>query len=197
VQVRTANIDDRPLLLDVVRRAGGHYQCFPNYDADDLFCDTGTFMGMQPADVLVATRLGQPVGMLGCWNQASFRQTVVEGYGAPLRYLRPCYNLVARLRGAPQLPPPGSPLRCLVAALPLVVDQDPTVLAALIQAAQSRYAGSGNNVLLVGVYESDPLLHAVQRFAAFAYVTNAYLVTWQEQLPELGAAPLYLELGCL
>jgi hypothetical protein len=197
VQVRTANTDDRPLLLDVVRRAGEQYQCFPNYDADDLFCDTGTFTGMQGDDVLIATRRGQPVGLLGCWNQARFRQTVVEDYGAPLRYLRPWYNLLARLRGTPRLPPPGSPLRCLVAALPLAVDQDSSVVAALIQEAQHRYASCGQDVLLVGMYESDPSLCVVQQFAAFSYVTNVYLVTWQDQLPELGAAPLYLELGCL
>jgi hypothetical protein len=197
VQVRSAIIDDRPVLFELLRRAAVQYQCFPCYEADDLFCETGTFMGLQPADVLIATRHGQPVGMLGCWNQASFRQTILEGYGAPLHYLRPWYNLLARLRGAPRLPPPGSPLRCLVAALPLVVDHDPAVVASLIEEAQRRYSGGVLDVLLVGMYESDPLLPVVQQFAAFSFVTNVYLVTWQDQLPELGEAPLYLELGCL
>jgi hypothetical protein len=208
VQIRSARLEDRSLLHEMMCHAAGQYQCFPCYDPGDLFGDTGTFIGLPPADVLVALRRGEPVGMLGCWNQMSFRQTIVEGYDAPLRYQRPWYNVWAKILGAPLLPTPGSPLRCLVATFPLVVDQDQAVLTALIQQAQRQYGGQtvgqavpdlgqANDVLLVGMYESDPLLNTVQRFATFSYVTNVYLVSWQDSLPVLGTAPIYLELGCL
>jgi hypothetical protein len=208
VRVRPANVEDRELLLEVYRTAARQYEFAPSYEAGDFFCESGTFIGLRPSDVLIATRAGRPVGMLGCWDQSSFRQTVVEGYESPLRYLRPWYNSWARLRGMPRLPRPGSPLRCLVAALPVVTDQDPGVMAALVNEVQRRQTAAvgqampdspvkHNDLLLVGMFESDPLFAAVRPYAAFSYATNVYLVTWQDQLPRLGAAPLYLELGCL
>src|SRR5207248_2839454 len=136
---------------------------------------------------------------LAAWDQHAFRQTVVHGYGAPLRWLRPAYNAWARLTGRPRLPGPGDAFRYRVAALPLVADDDPAVFAALIDAQLAR-VGGGAEYLLAGLYEADPLLAVLRRYRATWYTTRLFLACWEdgEELRQsLDGRPPYLELGSL
>ena len=200
VEVRCATPDDRQNLLKFLQRVGPSRQFFPCYGEGDLFDQHGILRDLVPDDLLLAFRGGQLVGTLGGWDQHSFKQSVVEQYNSHLRWTRPLYNFWAHIRGLPNLPRPGASLRYLTAALPLVLDNDPAVMSALLRTLLARAATSPCEYLIVGLHESDPLLPLVQPFQSSCYLTRTYLVCWNdgESLrAQLDDRPIYLELGCL
>lgn len=198
--IRSAQPSDAPAVLEFLRTTGPRRQCFPCYQAEDLFSDNGLLRGLQPKDLLLAFRGGHLVGTLGAWDQYQFRQMVIHAYGRPLNWLRPLYNCCARLRRRSILPRPGRPMRCLIAALPLARDDDAGVFRALLDTTvRERNSQSWDN-LLVGMHESDPLCPVLREYRARCYTTHVYLACWEDGdslRRSLDGRPLYLELGSL
>ncbi len=198
ISVRPLETDNIEALSEFLTAEGPRRQFFPAYFSNEFFGEKATFKDLQPNDVLVAYRDGEIVGTLGAWNQRAFRQTVIEGYTGHLRWLRGLHNGWARLLGRPPLPAPGGALRHVMAALPLVRDDNTEVFVALLRSLVNQLAARSHDFLLVGLHEDDPLLPAARRFAVNAFVTRLYLVSWGDEFREKldGRAP-YLELGCL
>jgi hypothetical protein len=199
IDTREATRDDVPAVVDFLAKVGPTRQFFPCYEASDFFSDQGAFKGLRPDDLLLAFRGEKLVGTLAGWDQHDFRQTVVEGYGGLLRWLRPLYNGWAALRRLPSLPAPGQPLHYLCGALPVVAGGDPAVFDALIDRLCCRAAGRWP-YLLIGLHESDPLLALLRERRATWYTTLLYLVCWDDG--ELARQALdervpFLELGSL
>ena len=200
LEVRAAGQNDIPEIVAFMSEWGPRRNFFPAYEREDLFGPESSLHQLSVKDVLLATRGSRIVGLLGIWNQAAFRQTVVEGYRGPLRWLLPAYNLWSRLRGRPALPKAGHSLRYLTAALPLVAGGETAILSKLIEHAQQVPGLQEHDYLLVGLAESDPLCSMARRHASASYATRIYLVAWEgseEFASKLDGRPLYLELGCL
>lgn len=197
--IRPATEADLPEILAFLNSVGPARQFFPRYEPEDFFCPQGAFRDLRPADLLLAYRGGTLVGTLAGWDQCAFRQTVVQRYEPPLRWLRPFYNGWARCRGLPGLPAPGEAFPYLTAALPVVRDGDPEVFAALLEALLTR-PRQGREYLLLGLYEADPLLAVVRGYRATWYTTRLYLVCWEDGeglRAKVDGRPPYLELGTL
>ena len=200
VNIRTATQSDVPEVLDFLAEHGSRRQFFPAYRAADFFSDDGALRGLAPGDLWLAFRRGRLAGLLGRWNQQSFRQTVVHGYHGPLGWLRPVYNAWSIVRRLPRLPRPGQSLAFLTAALPLVAGDDPQVFTALLRSACAARPTQRAGFLLLGLHESDPLLAAARAWATASYTTLVYLVCFEdgdELRRSLDGRPLYLELGSL
>jgi hypothetical protein len=198
LDIQQATAADVPEMLGFLNAIGPARQFFPCYEAADFFEPGGALHGLTPSDLLLARRDGRLVGTLGAWDQSAFRQTVVDGYQGTLRWLRPLVNGAAWLRGLPRLPNPGQPLRNVFAALPVVTDNDPAALAALLETLLGRVTGS--DYLLFGALEQDPLLAVARRYAAVAYVTRLFVVCWDDgeaYRRGLDGRTPYLELGSL
>ncbi|HEV2970643.1 MAG TPA: hypothetical protein VGY55_11800 [Pirellulales bacterium] len=195
-----ARPEDLPELLDFLRIWGPRRQFFPEYGPHDFFHDEATFKDLQPSDVLLARRNGRLVGTIGGWDQHGFKQSIVEGYGAALQWVSPVYNLWASVRARPGLPRPGSELRYLTAAIPVVADDDPEVFLALARAVLARAAGGEHQYLMLGLHERDPFLPAARRLGGRTYAGRLYLACWNdgEELRErVDDRPPYMELGCM
>jgi len=198
--VRPATRADLNVLLDFLERIGPSRQFFPRYRASDFFNSQGTFKDLSPPDLLLAFQNGRLVGTLGGWDQHRFRQTVVDGYDAPLRWTRPVYNGWAKLRGRPQLPKPGESIRAMMVALPVVENDDGEVFAALLKTLLARSSTRHCDYLLLGLHETDALLRLVTKRGTTSYITRLYHVCWEdgeELRSRLDGRPSYLELGCL
>jgi hypothetical protein len=200
LNVRTACDADLPAVLDFLNKVGPRRQFFPVYRREDFLSASGLLRGLELDRLLLAERGGRLVGTLAAWDQHAYRQHIVHGYSGWLRLVRPLYNVAAWLRRSAGLPAPGQPLHTLLAALPLVADDDPAVFTALLSALCERCGGGPWTHLLVGMHEGDPLLPVARRFQSACYTSLLFLVCW----PDGDAARLaldsraaYLELGSL
>ena len=199
VQIRHGTSADLPAVTRYLSAVGATRQFFPRYDATDFFDHRGTFRDLRAEDLLLATRSGEIVGMLACWDQTAFRQIVVEEYAPSIRLTRPLFNGWAALARQPKLPKAGMTLEFLTGALFVVRENDPHVASMLLQSA-GRTAANRTEHILIGVHESDPLAAVVRRFKSAEYVTRLYCVCWddgEEMRRSLDDRPPYLELGCL
>ncbi len=200
VAIRTATDDDLPRVESLLAKAGATRQYFPCLCAEDFGAARATLRGLSPADLVLAERRGQLVGLVGGWDQHAFKQAVVERYASHLRWSRPLLNAWAGMRGLPRLPAPGTELRYLTAAVPVVSERDGGVLAALVERLLYNVANGPAGYLAMGLHESDPLLPALQPYRAASYLTHTYLVCWDEVEPRWmpsDTRPAYLELGFL
>jgi hypothetical protein len=198
--VQAARRDDLPAVLAFLARCGSRRQFFPVLKVDDFLSPAGALRGLALDWLLLAKRGGELVGTLAGWDQHSYRQSVVHGYQGWLRGAQPIYNVWARLRGLPPLPPPGRSLRYLMVALPVAAEDDPGILTALVKSLRARAAGGPWSHLLLGLHASDPLLQAAQRFQWTSYRTKLFLVSWPDgdaARSALDDRPFYLEAGSL
>jgi hypothetical protein len=185
--------------VEFLNTVGPRRQFFPRYEPEDFFRTEGALRDLRPEDLLLAFRGGRLEGTLAAWDQHAFRQTIVLGYEAPLRWLRPVYNGWARFRNLPGLPAPGQAFAHLTAALPVVVNDDPAIFASLLEAQLAR-PRPGRDYLLLGFHEADPLLQVARTYRATWYETRLYVACWEDGEglhAELDGRPPYLELGSL
>jgi hypothetical protein len=118
-----------------------------------------------------------------------------------LRWLRPLLNPFLAVGGYPRLPPPGTALASLQAALFAVPGDNPQVAADLIRGLRARTARENRHHLCLGLHERDPLSAALRHFPAVRYQARLYAVAWAAaddfarrfQPPHIP----YLELGML
>jgi hypothetical protein len=202
LEVRPARPEDVRTIVEFLREHGPARQFFPCYEPADFFNTHGLLRGLRPQDLMLAWWQGRLVGTLGVWDQSDFRQTVVQGYDGPLRWMRPLVNCWAALRGRPRLPAAGQALPNRFAALPVVTNTDASgaLNAAQVLCSLLHAAPRGPGYLLFGLHEGDPLLWLVRRYAVAEYVTRLYIACWEDgetsRLALDGRVP-YLELGSL
>lgn len=177
-EVRRGTAEDLDAIVAFLNRHGAAKQFFPVYSREDFV--TGAVPGFEAGDFLIAHCNGEMAGVLGLWDQAGFKQTVVQSYSGALRLGRPIYNLVARLYGASPLPAARERLRYAYASFICVARNDAEVFAALLQAAYRLAAQRGYLYLMVGLCEADPLLGVVRRYRHIAYHSRLYAICWDD-----------------
>ncbi|MBN1890045.1 MAG: hypothetical protein JW850_18760 [Thermoflexales bacterium] len=187
-------------IVAYLRRHGAARQFFPAYTLDDF--DGGPLTrGFDVRDFIVARRRGGIVGVIGLWDQSAYKQTVVQSYSGVLRWLRPAYNIGARILGVQGLPAPGEHIHSAYASFICVADDDPAVFRALLRgvynlAAERRYAH-----LMLGLAERDPLLPVARQYPHIAYYSRLYLAYWKDEVGDFcgrldGRVP-YIEIAAL
>jgi hypothetical protein len=199
----TISRGSRAQLGDIVaflQRCGAARQFFPCYTEAD-FCDSPLTRDFHPHDFVIARRNGTIVGVVGLWDQARYKQTVVQAYSRTLHRLRPAYNLAARITGAQPLPLPGEHLRYAYASFLCVQGQDRATFAALLWRVYQMAAERGYTYLMLGLTTSDPLLEVARRYPHLAYYSRLYTVGWDDGLSALydrldGRIP-YVEIAAL
>ena len=187
-------------LADVVaflRREGPRRQLFPAYTLAD-FPGGRTLRGLAPEDVAVARRGSAVVGVMAAWDQAAYKQDVVDAYGPALRRLRPAYDLVARVVGASPLTRPGSAIPLSFAACTCVAGDDRAVTGALLAACAERAHAAGKAYLMAGFADDDPLLRVARRWLHVTYRSDLFALSWaMDPGSVLDGRPSYVEVATL
>lgn len=199
-EMRFAGQDELPSLLNFWNQYGPRQQFFPVLSTANFHSLAGTMRGLLPANILLALHRGKIVGTLGCWDQTSFRQTVVHEYGWCLTWTRPMINAWAGLTNRAGLPQVGQPLRLLFAALPVVREEHLGCFKLLLRTCMLKYADGLFSHLVLGLSGQDPLLAEIPKRSGPIYRTRICLVHWDHQPLPIQLAqdrPIYLEAGCL
>ncbi len=197
LQVATASSVGVEPVVSFLREQGPRRQLYPAYAEAD-FTGGRTLRGLDPGDVTVVLRGCEVVGVMASWDQASFKQDVVDGYGSALRRLRPAYDLAARLIRARSLTPPGSAIPLSFAACTCVADDDPEVMRLLLAATTARARAQGKAYLMLGLADEDPLLRVGRRWLHVTYRSDLYALSWDDDpAARLDARIPYIEIGTL
>jgi len=184
-------------IVAFLRQNGSRRQFFPVYSMDDFTGGT-KLRGLNPQDIMIARRGGKIVGVMAVWDQAAYKQDIIDSYGPMLRRLRPAYDLVARLLRASPLTPPGEIMPLAFASCICVADDDPAVMQALISACVKNACGRGKAYLMLGLADGDPLLPAVKRHLHVEYHSDLYALAWDDGVIDQvdGRIP-YIEIATL
>ena len=184
-------------IVDFLRQQGARRQFFPAYALEN-FTNGTSLRGLKAEDILVARRGDQIVGVLSVWDQAAYKQDVVESYGPTLRCLRPVYDLIARCIGARPLTPPGQAIQLAFAAGICILNDEPLVMQSLLSAAKINAYHRGKAFLMVGLSDNDPLLKIVRRHLHIKYHSDLYAVSWSsEAIRQLDERLPYIEIATL
>src|SRR5262249_51468896 len=151
---------------------------------------SGRLRGFRIEDFYVFRRGGRVAGVLGIWDQRSFRQTVVLGYHGWLARLRPVINLVRR----PPLPAPGQALPFFYIAF---VSTDATeAFAAMLRRAYNDHCGSGYTHCVVGLHENDPRAPVLKGYPQTPFAGRLFAVTFDGP-PDLDGRVPFVEAALL
>ncbi len=170
-------------VAEFLQHQGASRQFFPVYTAQDLAGrDSPVLHGFDIHDLFIARNpRGRIAGVVGLWDQSGYKQTVVQAYRGSLRWLRPFYNLGARVLGAQPLPAPGEHIHSVYASLICTIEEDSQQIFRLLLrqvvnlAAERRYAH-----LMLGLTDSDPLLQVAREYPHITYRSQLYLGYWDE-----------------
>jgi hypothetical protein len=189
-------------LSEIVRFLQDHgrqRQFFPVYRESDF--NSSRMRGFMPGNFLAAIDGSKITGVLGIWDQGGFKQNIVTGYGGMMAAVRPLLNGAMRIAGFHGLPMPGRELKLLVASFICIANDEPSILAALIDAAAAQYSGNVYWGISLGLHERDPLRKALDSRFHLSYTSRIYLVSWMDGREFcdrcLGEGIPYLELATL
>jgi len=139
----------------------------------------GLLSGLGVSDIAVARDCQGILGTAALWDQSAFRQWFVEGYSGGLGFVRPAYNLAARLLRRPTLPSPGAEFAYRFLALTCVREDRADVFNALLahlgrRCSEKRFDG----LVVAGFAARDPLLPAVVSLPHVLMRSRIYVVHW-------------------
>lgn len=178
--IRRANHGDTDAIVRCLNRNNQRYQFATVWNPGDLQSPTRC-RGLSIGDFLIARRGDNIVGCLACWDQSTFKQTIVRGYSKFTRYARPAMNLISRALGYPSLPAPGREIQQLYVSHLAIDGDDPQVCIGLLKAAVDQSKRRGYQSLLLGLSRDNPMLPAVRSaFRHLTYRSQLYVVHWDD-----------------
>jgi hypothetical protein len=176
IEVQSGSTKMLEEIVEFLRLQGHRRQFFPAYTLKDF--GGARLRGLRPQDIIVARRERAVVGVMAAWDQAAYKQDIVDAYGPALRRLRPFYNLLARLCGAQPLTPPGQPIPLAFASCICVADDDPAVMRVLLSACAQSALERGKAFLMLGLADDDPLLAIARRYLHVTYRSDLFVASW-------------------
>ena len=178
IRVIRGNENYADAIVDCLNRNNARKQFAPHCTSgDSLFLSRAR---LSPADFFLALDGERVVGCLACWDQGAFKQTVVHGYsGSPARW-RKIINFFSRFGGVPYLPEPNTPLRYSYASHLAIDDDNPIVFEALLRRAYNHNLEGNYSYFMIGLAESNPLRRVVEKYRPLTYISQIYLVDWND-----------------
>ena len=182
-----------------LQRNGARFQFAPAWTVEDLRSPVRA-RGLSPQDFFVAVERGRVTGCLALWDQTSFKQIVVRGYGSSMRRWRPWMDLCSRVFGTPRLPAPGSPIAHVFVSHVAVDDDRADVFRALFAAACNEARARRQTCLIAGFAARHPFVHVLRRLTrAWTYASVIHTVQWddRQEAPALDGRIPHLEVALL
>lgn len=196
VRFERGRADQLGAIADFVRRRYAEKQLAPLWRADDF--GATPLRGLSGHDFYLAVRAGRIVGTVAAWDQRAFRQTHVEQYSPGLRFIRPCYNLLARLTPLKPLPRPGSMVPYFYLSFVAVEDNDPEIFRGLLgELYRDRRRGPWH-YFIAGLHERDPLSAVLREYRSILSAGRLFVVHYEdgaEAFARLDARVPYLEMA--
>ena len=131
-------------------------------------------------DFYVAVRGSRVTGVLGCWDQSSFKQTRIAGYGPRLRWMTPAANAVRPIMGTPLFPKPGQEVAYFYISFIAVDDDNLQIFRTLLRGAYNDAVGTRYLYAILALHERDPLLPALRDYSLTPFSGRLFCVTFED-----------------
>jgi hypothetical protein len=198
VEISVPHLDELAEIAAFLQRNGSRRQFFPIWTKEGL-ARLSSF-GLSVADLRIARRGGDILGLAGLWDQSGYKQTIVHGYSGWLKAAAPLYNLGAACVRRAALPHPGEKLRSAYASLICIANDEIAIFRALLCELYNLARSRRLSYLLVGLDSRDPLLPAAREYAHVSYPTRLYVAEWpdgERVYEQLDARPAYVDIATL
>jgi hypothetical protein len=162
-------------IVDCLNRNNARKQFAPHWTRASLFR-----ANLTPADFFLVLDGDYILGCLACWDQSAFKQTVVRGYSGSLARWRKVINVVSRFGLLPYLPEPNTPLRHSYACHLAIDNDDSVIFEALLRNVYNHSVEQNYSYFMIGLTESNPLRHVVEAYRPLTYISQIYLVDWDD-----------------
>jgi hypothetical protein len=166
-----------PAIVECLNRNNSHRQFAPVHTAA-MFGDQ--WRDFRIEDFHVAVRGSNVVGVIGCWDQSSFKQTRVIGYSRHLRRLVPLANMLHPFTRGPRYPTPGEEVAYLYLSFIAVDDDDLSVFRTLLRSTYNATVGRGYLYAIVALHDRDPLLPALNDYSLTPFTGRLFCVTFED-----------------
>jgi hypothetical protein len=183
-------------ILEFIYCYGSNKQYFPYFTSRDF--SYPITKGLEQKDLLVAVKGNDEIlGIVGKWDQSSFKQTRVVSYKEPLRTLRPFINLASPITGNPILPKEGKDLHTFYSAFNVIKNNDPFIFEQLLN--ELSRSNRGYSYFNLGLSSNDTLSEGV-KFPCRKTVFKIYGITFEKNediFSHLNKKIPYLEVAML
>lgn len=176
ITVRKGQRDEIIAIVSFLNRVGRNKQFFPVYTPDD-FCGEYT-RDFSINDFYVAEIDGCIKGIIGKWDQGSYKQAIIVG-------------------------PEGTkqPLKMFYCSFLCVENDNMDVMKTLIQAIFNEYSTSDYLYFTIGFHDKDRLKDAIKNFESIHYISRLFIVAWEDGIEYFNTLRRdmvpYLETGTL
>jgi len=129
-------------------------------------------------DFHVALRGSNVVGVVGCWDQTSYKQTRIAGYSSSLRWMVPVANILRPVTRMPRYPKAGEEVAYFCLSFIAIDDNNLEVFRALLRSAYNAAVGNGYLYAILALHERDPLLPALREYSLTPFSGRLFCVTF-------------------
>jgi len=185
-------------IVDFVNTYNQQFQFAPYYSSLEL-ANGSMFPKFEPEHFYVAYAGEEIVGVIGIWDQTTFKQTVVTGYTGTLSHIRQNYNVYSAAAGAPKLPDVNHLVPSFYVSFVAAKQKDPKILDLLLRAVCMDTKDQGR-YLFLGLNEQDSLNEALADFPTIVVDSEMYVVYWkdiEEGIPVLEGRMPHFEIATL
>jgi hypothetical protein len=171
-----------PEIVDCLNRNNARKQFAPVHDVEN-FIHGNRWKDFQPSDFYVARKRNRVVGVVGRWDQSSFKQIRVVSYSNHLRWIVSGASAVRSLLGTPSFPMPGEYVPFFYVSFIAIDQDDAGVFRALLRQVYNEAVGSSFRYAMVGLHERDPLLAAVKDYSLTPFAGRLFCVCFADSEP--------------
>jgi hypothetical protein len=171
-----------PEIVDCLNRNNARKQFAPVHDVES-FIHGNRWKDFQPSDFYVARKRNRVVGVVGRWDQSSFKQIRVVSYSNHLRWIVSGASAVRSLLGTPSFPMPGEYVPFFYVSFIAIDQDDAGVFRALLRQVYNEAVGSSFRYAMVGLHERDPLLAAVKDYSLTPFAGRLFCVCFADSEP--------------
>jgi hypothetical protein len=187
-----------PAIVEFLNTWQCHKQFAPCYRETDF--SQGRLLDLRAEDFFLLHVRGKIVATLAAWDQSRVRQTHVERYASPLSWLRPFYNVAARLSPLKRLPNPGAAIPYLYLACIVAESNDVALARCLVRFAYNSLRRGPWHYAVASLHESDPLAAVLDEYRRIHAAGRLYVVYYansSDRVVSLKPSIPYIEGGCL
>ena len=197
--IRSAEKADLSQIIDFINEYGRRKTFFPVYEAEHFNSESGLLKHLKIEDFAVAFNKNKLTGLIGLWDQTSFRYWKIHSYSKTINLLKPVINIASWLSGKPTFPSAGVKINYRNLALVCIKNDDRMVFNSLLNHHFKNMSGMKKVYLAYAMHESNPFFNSFP-VTGIDLKSRLFLTYWKEDealVSSIKLGEIYIETGAI